>query len=90
MTLDEQEAIAARRKLQSEMDRAVPRDLMADIVADSRRSREPSSILPQRPEPPPAHGTGWVEAKPLAPFHHIDLIDRMVERLGPKPWTGDR
>lgn len=77
-----------RRKMAA----ATPQSLLNDIVADSRRSNihTPSSMLPPRRAVVEAQGSGWAKEIPIGPQPHIDLIDRMVERLGPKPWTGDR
>jgi len=52
------------------MDRAVPQNLLADILADSRRSREPSGVIPKVREPVPVPGAqakgknGWPDDKP--------------------------
>jgi hypothetical protein len=80
-----QQAIAneARRRgipeWQLEMANAVGDDLLRDLVADSKRNSQPSSIAakPKVEEPPRGSwGTGSV---PLSQPPGVDLIDRMVK-----------
>jgi hypothetical protein len=50
--------------LSQRMTKAVGTDLLRDIIGDSRRSREPSSVIPSQPSsprPPIGNGRGWAE-----------------------------
>lgn len=74
--LTELEAEARRRGLQPwqiEAERAVGDGLVADIVADARRSTGPASMIPARQgdQRPSAVGNGWIDAAPLHSFGDI-------------------
>jgi hypothetical protein len=76
------EAYARRHGLQLwelEMMKAVDDATMRDIVADSRRSREPSSILPPTREKPVERGTGWREPRPLESPPGLKYVDQQLD-----------
>jgi hypothetical protein len=83
----ELEAEARRRGLQPwqiEAERAVGDGLMADIVADSRRSSPvvPRSIT-ERPDdhrPTATRGNGWVDPKPLGSPAGINMTQGIGRR----------
>jgi hypothetical protein len=79
----ELEAEARRRGLepwQLAAMRAVPVDLVRDLVADSRRGPSQPSSMVTKPEAPAApKGNGWAEPTPLGPPPGVALIDRMVD-----------
>jgi hypothetical protein len=62
------------------MRRAVPDDLMRDIVNDFRGGMPQStSILPDQPSVPVKRGSGWVKETPLRPPDGVELIDKIME-----------
>lgn len=83
--LEEQllEAEARRRGLsvtQLRMLKAVPDDLIRQIVADNRRGvAERSSPVAPAKEAPVQRGSGWAEPTPLSPPPGVALIDRIAE-----------
>src|SRR5262249_54686511 len=80
-----QAAIAAEAKRQgipewmAEATRAVPDQLVRDIVGDHLRS----SARSRDPAAPAVRGNGWVEPRPLEPrpAFELGLIDRLCEKF---------
>jgi len=63
----------------ADMVRAVPDDLMRDIVSDFRRGPSQSSLVtsPNDAEAK-VRGTGWQDGKPLGPPSGLDYVDQQV------------
>jgi hypothetical protein len=87
MSIEEEmlDAEARRRGLsvtQLRMLRATPDRLMADLAADARRSRAPSSIIPAKPNAearPPVGSNGWAAERPLQPPAGVAIADRLMD-----------
>jgi hypothetical protein len=62
----------------------VPTSLIQDLVADSRRSSRPSSMMEEKQKPIEKKGSGWNEAIPLKPQPGISVIDAMCEEQSRK------
>jgi hypothetical protein len=64
---------------QAQMARAVPTDVVRDIVSDAYKRRGPSSFVPERPSEPVQRGSGWVDAQPLGPPPGDRYIQQMCD-----------
>ena len=67
---------------QIEASKAVPDDLVRDLVRDFRNPPPgPSSIAsPSKPKVEPEKGTGWSEPLPLSNPPGVDLADRLMDQ----------
>ena len=83
---DDMFAAEARRRglsvTQLRMLMATPDTLMADLAADARRSRAPSSMIPAKPnaEARPSVGSnGWLGERPIGPPAGVAICDQLVD-----------
>ena len=63
-----------------EMSRAVPTNLIQDVVRDFRNGpAQPTSLVEKPSSPEPAQRSGWIDNIPLRPPPGVGLCDMLVD-----------